>query len=273
MNKTATLFSMFFVSTCFCFAQQDTSLRLLKTIPIAAAEIAVDNLENLYLLTPADGLKKYNADGDSVAAYNNVRRFGKLYSFDVSNPLRPLLFYKDFSTIVLLDAQLSVRGLLDLRRHNIIEASAAALSYDNNIWIFDALENKLKKLSEKGDLLLETADFRTLFEGFFVPEKIWDQNNSLYLFSAGAPVLQFDYFGTFQKKHVVPNWQSIAVFNKNIIGFTNGGIALFNTANLIMQQQYQFPSQFGSFNQYLVGNTKLFARGKDSVQIYSFKFQ
>jgi len=272
MIKKATVFCMILIGSIACSAQ-DSSFRLVQTIPVAATEMAVDNLQNVYILTASDQLKKYNSNGDSVAAYNNVRRFGKLYSFDVSNPLRPLLFYKDFSTLVLLDAQLSVRGTLDLRRHSILQASAAALSYDNNIWVFDAVENKLKKLSEKGDVLMETADFRTLFDGFFVPERLWDQNNSLYLFSPGAVVLQFDYFGTFQKKYVVPNWQSIAVLNKNIVGFTGGGLQLFNTGNLMVQQQYQFPSSFGSFNQYLIGNTRLFARGKDSVQIYTFTLQ
>lgn len=271
MSKIVTIIFLLFINTV-CFAQRDTSFRLLKTISLSAADFAVDNLENLYILTQTDQLKKYNAAGDSVAVYNNVRRLGKLHSFDVSNPLKPLLFYKDFSTLVLLDRQLSLRSMIDLRRQGIIQVSAAAISYDNAIWLFDAVENKLKKIAENGEVLMETADFRNLFSDAFVPEKILDYNNSLYLFESASGVLQFDYYGTFQKKFILPDWQNIAILNKSIIGITNNGIALFNTSNLMMQQQYQFPSSFGSFNQYLIGNTKLFARTKDSVNIYSFRF-
>jgi hypothetical protein len=171
----------------------------------------------------------------------------------------------------LLDRQLSLRSTVDLRRQNIIQVSAASLAYDNNIWIFDALENKLKKVDESGAVLLETADFRTLFNEAFVPEKIIDHDNSLYLFAQGFGVLQFDYFGTFQKKYLLPKWQNISLLNKHITGVTESNIAIFNTTNLMMEH-YQFPSSFGSFNQYLIGNNKLFARTKDSVSIYSFRF-
>ena len=253
-------------------AQTDTSFRLVRSINLVSADFAVDKLENLYVLTTGDQLKKFSSAGDSMAVFNDVRRFGKLHSFDVSNPLKPLLFYKDFSTIVLLDRQLSLRGSIDLRKQNIIQVSAAARSYDNNIWLFDALDNKLKKVGENGTLLLETPDFRTIFSEAFVPEKIIDHDNSLYLFAPGLGVMQFDYFGTFQKKFVLPQWQNISLLQKNLIGTTSGSISLFNTSNLMMQHQYQFPSSFGSFNQYLIGNSQLFARTKDSINIYSFRF-
>jgi len=38
---------------------------------------------------------------------------------DVTNPLRVLLYYKDFSTIVILDRLLSNRSTIDLRKQDI----------------------------------------------------------------------------------------------------------------------------------------------------------
>lgn len=244
----------------------------MKTINMEVSELAVDHLDHLYILTGSEQLKKYSVTGDSLAVFNNIRRFGKLHSFDVSNPLRPLLFYKDFSTVVLLDRQLSLRGTVDLRKQNILQASAASTSYDNAIWVFDAIENKLKKIRDNGELVMETADFRTIFDAPFIPEKIMEHENSVYLFAGSGTVVQFDYFGTFQKKYDLPGWQHMSLFNKNIAGITNGAIALFNTGNLMLQQQYQFPSSFGSFDRYLIGNDKLFAHTKDSINIYSFRF-
>src|SRR5215212_11777449 len=85
------------------FAQADTAFRLVKTFPGEIADAAIDNLSNVYILTVTDQLKKYNASGDSLAVYNNVRKYGKVYSIDVANPLKVLLYYKDFSSIVVLD--------------------------------------------------------------------------------------------------------------------------------------------------------------------------
>jgi hypothetical protein len=252
---------------CSIALGQDSSFTLLRTIPVAATEFAVDQLENLYIVTPTGQLKKYGPAGDSVAAYNDVRRFGRLHGLDVSNPLRPLLFFKDFSTVVLLDRYLSQKGVLDLRRQQIAQASAAATSYDNNIWIFDAVESKLKKLDETGRVLLQTPDFRQLFGMPFQPDKIVDQNNSVYLFDPKAGVLVFDYFGTFQKKFPAGDWSSFQVLDRQLVGIRSGQLVLLNTGTLL-QRQYQFPSSFGSFQRYLVGNSKLFAMGKDSISIY-----
>jgi hypothetical protein len=271
LRKSRVCFATLAMTVLLLFAagslKAQDSFRLLRTVPVQASDFAVDQLDNLYLLTNGGMLKKFGPAGDSIAVFNNVRRFGKIYGLDVSNPLRPLLFYKDFSTIVLLDRFLSQKAVVDLRRQGIAQASAAATSYDNNLWIFDAVENKLKKLDESGRVLLATADFRQLFGTAFSPEKIVDQDNSVYLFDPNVGVLRFDYYGTFQKKFPASSWRSFQVLDRQLVGVQNGALVLFNTGTFL-QRQYQFPSSFGGFQRYLVSNSKLFALGKDSVSIY-----
>lgn len=252
-------------------AAQDSLFQLRKTLRITGAQLAVDNLDNLYVLNNNEQLKKYSPTGDSIAVYNEVKRFGKLHTIDVSNPLKLLLYYKDFSTVVILDRLLGLRASLDLRRHNIQQASAIGLSYDNNVWVFDAFNNKLKKLDEQGNQLMETEDFRNLFNTRFQPTTIIDQNNSVYLYDPAEGVYQFDHFGTFQKKHSITKWRNIAIVGKHIVGITGNALAAYNTSTLL-QQQYQFPSSFGSFSQYIIANTALFGLGEEGVQVYSFRF-
>lgn len=260
-----------FLLTAFIAAAQDSAFQLQRTIPLAATDFAVDHLENIYILTATDRLKKFNAAGDSVGVFNDVKRYGKIYSIDVSNPLRVLLFYKDFSSIVLLDRLLTQKGVLDLRHHRIGQASAAAISYDNNIWVFDVLESKLKKMDEGGKVLLETPDFRQLFGVSISPEKIVDADGWVYLYDSKEGVFAFDYYGTFRRKFPLPNWASFGVLNKRFAGIQNGALTFYNPSTFV-QQQYQFPSSFGSFNRYLIGNTKLFALGKDSLSIYNIRY-
>jgi hypothetical protein len=162
--------------------QNDTAFQYLKTIKGDIASFTVDNLDNVYILNSRNQLKKLNANGDSVAVYNQIRKYGKVTQIDASNPLRVLLYYKDFATIVALDRFLNIRNTIDLRKHNIFQVKAIAQSYDNNIWLFDEMENKLKKIDEEGNLLLETPDFRLLLSQSFSPTQIFDQNQFVYLY-------------------------------------------------------------------------------------------
>src|SRR2546421_8472114 len=123
-----------------------------------------DNLGNLYILGKNDQLKKINANGDSVAVFNAVKRYGQLYSIDVTNPLKILLYYKDFGTVLTLDRFLSIRNTLDLRRQNLYQVKAVGLAYDNNIWLFDEQEGKLKRVGEDGKLITQSNDLRQLFD-------------------------------------------------------------------------------------------------------------
>ncbi len=119
-----------------------------------------------------------------LAVFNNVRRFGKVYSIDVSNPLKVLLYYKDFGTIVTLDRFLNERSTLDLRKQNLLQVRAIGQSYDNNIWIFDELEVKLKKIGDDGRIIDQSNDFRLIFDSTPSPDYIIDQDKFVYLYDS-----------------------------------------------------------------------------------------
>src|SRR5688572_31017698 len=182
MQKRATillfLFSFYFVSN----AQSDSLFVPYKKIKGDIAAFTADNFDNIYLLNSSDQLKKIAANGDSVGVFNNVRRYGKVAQIDVSNPMRVLLFYKDFATVVVLDRLLSNRSTIDLRKQDIFQVEAVCLSYDNNIWLYDEFEHKLKKIDENGKLLFATSDFRQLFGEAFSFTSIFDQDGFLYLY-------------------------------------------------------------------------------------------
>jgi len=198
-------------------SNRDSSFLLVRTYYGDIIDAAIDNLDNLYIISSTGQIKKFNPAGDSAAVYNQVIKFGKLFSIDVSNPLKLLLFYKDFSTIVILDRFLSNLTTIELRKFSILQAGAIGLSYDNNIWVFDEYDNKLKKINEQGDRLLETADFRNIFTQNIAPQKIINDNGFVYLADTSTGVFVFDNYGSFKKTVPIKNWQSIAVNNSNVI--------------------------------------------------------
>jgi hypothetical protein len=250
-------------------AAQTDSARLLRSFHTDVVQLAADNLDNLYIISSTDQLKKFNAAGDSVSVYNGVKRFGKLHAIDVTNPLKPLLFYKEFSTVVVLDRLLTFRTAVDLRHINIIQTSAVGLSYDGNIWLFDAYENKLKKIDEQGTVLLETPDFRNVFADPIAPQQILDQNGTVYLYDAAAGLYLFDYYGAFKKKLPITGWQNIAVVNNYITGIQANQFQYFNTTTLLSGAR-PLPVALQPASHFQIANNKLFYWSDGSVRVYNY---
>src|SRR4051812_5566844 len=127
---------------------QDTTFPHSKYTPIQGSitDFEVDNIGNIYLVINNEQLKKLDVNGDSIAVYNDVKRYGKISSVDASNPFKVLVFYKESSTIVILDRLLSVKNIVDLRKNHIQQVKAIRLSYDNNIWLYDEAEGKIRKV-------------------------------------------------------------------------------------------------------------------------------
>ena len=74
-----------------CFSQADSVFHFVKDYRGGITDFTVDNLGNLYFVYQNGQLKKLRPNGDSLAVFNNVRKFGKLYAVDVTNPLKVLL--------------------------------------------------------------------------------------------------------------------------------------------------------------------------------------
>ena len=155
-------------------ATTDTFFVFNKLAGEQVTDFTVDNLGNLYILNSTGQIKKMGPDGDSIAVFNNVRQYGKLYLMDVTNPLRVLLYYRDFGTIVVLDRFLNTRATIDLRKQQLFQVNAIGQSYDNNIWVYDELESKLKRVGEDGRIIDQSTDFRLIVDTAPSPQFIVD---------------------------------------------------------------------------------------------------
>lgn len=202
----------------FAKAQHDSLFRFDRLIKGEFTDFAVDNLNNLYLFSSSGQLKKINSRGDSVAVFNDVRRYGKLYAIDVTNPLKVLLHFKDFGTVVVLDRFLSKRGVIDLRKIGLYQVKAVAQAYDNGYWIFDELEGKIKHLNDQGEIIDQFTDFRLVFDSMPSPQVIIDQNKNLYLYDERKGIYLFDYYGAFKKRIPFTGWKDFLVINNQVFG-------------------------------------------------------
>jgi hypothetical protein len=262
-KKKGCLFIFSFLLSGFAFSQSDSTFTLSKTIAGNFSYFAIDNLENIYLLTNTNQLKKLSPNGDSVV-FNDVRKYGKLFSIDATNPLKILLYYKNYSTIVVLDRFLNVRNTINLRKQNIIKVKTIAASYDNNIWLFDEGDAKLKKVNDNGDILLETADFRNVFDSVPAPVEIVDRDKFVYLYDPLKGFYTFDYYGAFKNRLPFLNWNNTEAVANTLYGFSDISLYQYKQGSLDLKE-YKLPPSFSSALQIKAGYGKVYVLHKEGL--------
>lgn len=263
---------------CFVFilssakANADTTLHLAveKIIPGNYTNFYTDNLGEVFLISPTNQIKKLDQNLDSVTVFNDVRRYGNIYSLDVTNPLKILVYYKDFTTILVLDRFLNIRNTIDLRKYDILQARAVALSYDNNYWVFDELDNAIKKIDDNGNVIFKSSDFRVLFSEQYNPSYIIDANGLLYLYDEKKGWLVFDYYGTFKRHIDIANRKDVQVFNNQIVAHDSIYFYYYNTKTF-SEIRMQPDINLSGAIKVQQGLNKIFVLQKDGLSVYSIK--
>ena len=228
----------------------------------------VDVLDNIYLITTGNQLKKLNSNGDSVAVFNDVKKYGNPSYIDVSNPLKILVYYKSFSTVVILDRLLSTRTTINFRKQNIFSVKSIATSYDNNIWLFDEQDYKLKKIDDDGKLLQESTDMRLLVDSAPSPMKIIDSDNLVYLYDEKKGFYIFDYYGALKNRLPFLNWRNTAIARNKMYGFSDNTLYSYEV-NSFDLKKYQLPGFFKNYQSIIALNNKVYLLKEEGIEIYS----
>ncbi len=251
-------------------AQEDSVFKFIKTIRGNFSYFNVDNLDNVYLISNGTQLKKIKANGDSVAVFNDVKRYGNPSFIDVNNPLKVLLYYKNYSTIVTLDRFLAIRNTINLRTQQMFLVNSISLSYDNNIWLFDEEDYKLKKIDEQGKLMQETVGWRQLFDTVPSPVKIIDRDNFVYLYDPEKGFYIFDYYGTFKNRLPFLKWNNVEVSGKTMYGFSDNQLYSYEMSSLQLKE-YKLPAFFGQYQAIRAMNRKIYLLKNEGVDVYEIK--
>ncbi len=264
---------IFIIASCLlsavvAFPQKDSSLPLINTIKGGFTDFTVDNLGNIFLLDSNNQLKKLTPGFDSVAIYNDIRKYGKVYSIDAGNPLKILLYYRDFGTIVVLDRLLNTRTTIDLRKQNIFQAKTICQSYDNAVWVYDEGEAKLKKIGDDGNIIDQTGDFRLQLDEAPSPAIMEDHDRLVYLYDSTKGLLIFDYFGTLKNKLAFIGWQDFQMAGKYIVGRKGVLLERYQLSSLSLEEK-SLPGILKNTDKIRIAGDRLFCLKGGRLYIYS----
>ena len=149
--------------------------------------------------------------------YKNIS-LGTITKVDIKNPLRILLYYENFNTVILLDNQLNeIQKINFSETNNSLLVSKIGIASQNQLWVFnellqqiglyDYLKNEYKSISTP--LTVKIKKYQTNFNSF---EWI-DENNIWY---------RCDLFGKVTKKTKVPDFdQLLLLSDKDLIYAAN----------------------------------------------------
>ena len=249
------------------FAVQDT-LKKVGSIEGDFVDFTVDNLGFVYVLSSNNQLKKISINGDSLGVFNNVRQYGKVEMIDATNPLKILLYYKDFGNVVSLDRFLNVRNTINLKKLNLFQVSAISQAYDNGIWIYDEQEARLKHLKEDGALMGQSSDFRVVMESAPSPVKIIDQDRLVYLYDPEKGLFIFDYFGTLKNKVALLGWEDLQVVNGKVFGRKGQIIEQYEPGTLSLKEE-AMPSILAGIVKIKISPKYLYCLGNNVINVYA----
>lgn len=248
---------------------QDSLISFSKELPVSGGYFTTNLAGELFVINGDNQLIKYNSNGDSVGVFNDVKKYGKLSYVQAQNSWKTLLFYRNFQTIVLLDKYLKNIGSINLQGKNIFNVAAVTTSYDNNIWLFDGREFKIKKIDDNGNVLMASVDFRQLFDN--VPSPVWigDNDGLLYLYDPSQGIYIFDYYGAFKISLPFKNWKSLFVIKKDIIGFDDKFIYRY-APPLPIATEKPLPQSLQNADLISISSGEIYMLKKNKISIYKW---
>lgn len=248
-------------------AFQGKDYQLVKTYTVKADMMTADKFGAAYILNNTNELIKVAPDNDRILKYS-LLRYGRPTNVDASNPLKVLLFYKDFSTIVLLDNNLAEKSVLKLQEKSFFQVSSACTSLDNKVWIYDALNYKLTKLDERLNIVLQSEDFGLLFNENLIPTFMREANEHLYVSVPSHGILVFDLFGAYIKTLPLKHVESFQVIKDQLVYFEDGKLMGFNTRSL-QTGQIALP-QLSNILKVQILEDKLLVLLNDRLNLYAY---
>lgn len=224
MNKTVHIILSFLFtigSFSIVFSQnKKIKLNSVSTLSIQADQFSGYDSFGFYYQIKDNVFSKIK--DSEVFEYKNVS-LGNITKVDLQNPLKIVLYYEDFNTVVLLDNQLNKITEINFSVNNVpIVVSGIGMSTQNQLWIynslnqqiglFDYLKNEYKTVSIP---LTEPIDYyQTDFNTFY-----WiDTKNNWF---------SCDIFGKIKALGKVADFDQIEIINNHQYIFSKANLLFF----------------------------------------------
>lgn len=205
--------------------------------PEKDSKIKTDGFGNIYIIHN-DKVSKYNALGVFQKAFS-TKRYGKIDFLDATNPLKILVYFKDFQQLLFLDNQLTASSdMISLESIGYEQTSLVCSSANNSFWLFDKQNNELVRFNQESKILVKTGNLKRILDIDFNPNYLQEHNGYVYLNCPIEGIMVFDIYGTYVKTIPLKNLTEFNIINSNVYYFENKTLKEYQsqTFNTIAKQ-------------------------------------
>lgn len=265
MHPIKSIISLLLV--CCCYVNSSIAQQLVKTILVDNARmITTDELGNIYLVGNDNGLTRYDMNGDSTGNFRSVTN-GDLLWVDATNPLRVLLYYPNFSKVILLDRMLSVKNELDLKKLSLFNPPAVGMSADGRIWVYDFQNARLKKIDDQLNLTHTGNDMRIESQTVPRPASLIEKEGKVYLCDPKNGLYTFDRFASYINTLEIKNVSRLQAFGSQLIYRNDDSLRAYDLKTLSLKT-IPLPIQ-SDFIDVRIERSRLYFLYKEKLEIYN----
>jgi hypothetical protein len=238
------------------------------TINGGTDQFTTDNLGNAYLVN-GSSIQKFDDAGKFQKEFSN-KNFGAISSADATNPLRIVLFYRDFNRVIFLDNTMSQNGEpVQLESLGFFSTTLVASSHDNGLWLYDQQNFELIRLNQNLQVELRTGNLSQLLGiDTLQPDFLLEKDNRLFLDNPSSGVLVFDIYGTYSKTIPVKVSRSLQVADDHLLYYGKGKMHSIELSPGGEETEYTEPFRPEALDMRMEKNA-VYVRLKDRVEIYN----
>ena len=256
-NFTLLLFIVFFQ---IADAQnQDLAVVKLNTLSFDGDQFLGYDAFGSYYTIKNDVFCKINSH--EVLEYKNVS-LGKITKIDIKNPLKIVFFYENFNSIILLDNKLNEIQNINLSdATNPIIATAVGLSSQNQLWIYNSMNQQL------GLFNYLKNEYKTITVPFTDTIKYYTTDfNHFNWIDAKNNWYTSDVFGKITFKGIVPDFDIIEICSDNQYIYSKSGI--FMLKDIEKNKEYEIKISEKTFTKFYYKEQILSIFTKEGITNY-----
>ncbi|MBL7808275.1 MAG: hypothetical protein JNN28_10685 [Saprospiraceae bacterium] len=258
-----------FCSFWASLSAQDTCVYLFS-IPQKADFATADHLGNTYLIRGFE-LEKYDSTGHLTSRYS-TNRLGVPTYVDVFNPMKLMVWYSSFQTMVFLDRNLTELGKVNLAQAGFPALKGLSVSADGNLWAYDELSSQLIKLNHSGIKILESQPLNLEFARSLSPTCIRDQDGQgPWMSEPSIGVLVFDPYLRNTSVISAKNLQSFVIQDDRAIFLESGDIRIEPVRGFMSRKITLPPEITDGAKRYWMALGKLLVLTESGVGVYEVK--
>ncbi len=204
-----------------------------------ATDVVVDDLGNIYLL------HETYIERRSTAGKENFRssdfNYGRPEYLDVTNPLKPFLYFRESGKIIVLDNTLSQQGdPVDLYNQQLGQIEIIAGSRGDAYWLWDATNSEMIRIDQNFQKLYSSGNLSVLLQAEMHPVQILERGQHVYLLDPKHGIIVFDIYGTYKTTlKIFPEFRIMSVNNQLI--FSEKGQITVLGSDWIMSEAIEIP--------------------------------